>query len=181
MSEEFISPFRLIDVQIIKMSYEVDLDRVEKVRNSENPIQFEVGFSVVRAEGDNSHDAALEVFFGMKTEIRPEKESGIKKAKPIATVAVQARGIVVGKFKDEISHEEKELLLRANGVSLLYGEVRGYVSTITSVSPIKRIELPGINPLAIAEDSLLSQEKNKEKGFGRQHAKRAYMGNTENV
>lgn len=153
MSKELLSPFRLVDVQIIGLNYEVDLDLVEKPISSERPIQIEASFSEYGGQ-DTTENAALELMLNIKTAINPERQNKRKKVSPIASIDVQARGIVSCLFKEGTPEDEKELMLRANGVSLLYGEMRGHVSTVTSLSPIGRIELPGINPLAIAMDSL---------------------------
>ena len=156
MSANNFSPFQLEDAQIVEMQFSVDLEQIEKQVGNES--RFSLQIEVL--EGSTEEDSLEEkrqITLGISLDTYPQKKDKRKKPKQITRMSILARGLVLAVFDADISGEERELALRANGISLLYGIIRGYVSTVTALSPLGKLMLPSINPLAVAEESLLKQ------------------------
>ncbi len=73
---------------------------------------------------------------------------------------------IVGFFTigDQIPPEKVELQTRVNGVSVLYGILRGLVANVTGSFPVGKLVLPTVMPQDIVNDveRRKAEERNKE-------------------
>jgi hypothetical protein len=62
-------------------------------------------------------------------------------------------------FPDHMDVDAKNRMVNLNGPAILYGVARGIVGSVTGLAPTRRIILPSVNIISIAEQ----QEKRKAK------------------
>jgi preprotein translocase subunit SecB len=62
-------------------------------------------------------------------------------------------------FPTEVDAEDRQMLVRVNGINLLYGTLRGILANMSGVFPSERLVLPAINPMDIVQQ--VETRKNK--------------------
>ncbi len=79
-------------------------------------------------------------------------------------------------FPDELSEEDREKIVRYNGVALLYGVLRGQIASMTGSFPNGKLNLPTIMPQDIVnmvEGKKSEQTKGKKKPAKKSAKKKA--------
>ena len=147
--KEVFSPIHLKDTQLVKFLMDVDIASADLP--FENEVKFEISGTNTRHEVDDNGLDSCEYVLLVVFERYPDKGKKIRRKKPSFKIEVAARGIVETRFGDAQDEDKKDQVLRANSISLLYGEVRSYVTLMTSASPAGKIILPTIDPWNLAE------------------------------
>lgn len=74
--------------------------------------------------------------------------------------AMEAEIVGFFRFDEDESKEKMDALIRLNGVSILYGILRGIVATVTGVFPTGKFLLPTVMPREIVEHAEKAKPKN---------------------
>ncbi len=136
-----LSPLQLKDIQIIKFSVEENL-------KGEKKFNIDIDFEPVKVNIDEKEYDGLVVF--LKVNDRNRK----------AKLKVKTEVLVVFEFEEDLSKEKKAQLLLYNGLSIIYGFLRGLIFQKCSyIKPTDRL-LPSINLLDVIERKIKNKDKN---------------------
>jgi HTH-type transcriptional regulator/antitoxin MqsA len=151
MSENVLSPFNLVDTQILEFRMCIDAQRIGQRRDEMN---LSVTSEYIPIKIDEEGDAGqinLAISFDMYPELKPGRK---RKQKAIVSLSVTMRCLVKAIFEQDTPDIDKERMFKANGISFLYGEARTHVAAMTSLSPAGKITLPAISPIIIVENEM---------------------------
>ena len=136
----FFSPIKLLYCHVMESHVRVSEEGPEGDREAR--LTLETGDPMMeRAEnGDTVLRSELTVDLSLRSRDTDEE---------LFAVHVRAQGAVGTEGRQaELLGDQTELTLRANLISLLYGEMRTYVEVLTGMSPMGRFTLPTIDPYA---------------------------------
>lgn len=130
-----LSPLQLKDIQIIKFSIEENI-------KGEKKFNIDIDFEPVKVNFDEKEYDGLLVFLKVNNRNREVK------------LKVDTKVLAVFEFNKDLPDEKKARLLLFNGLSIIYGFLRGLIFQKCSyLNPTDRL-LPSINLLEIIESKL---------------------------
>ena len=138
-----LSPLQLKDIQIIKFSVEENL-------KGEKKFNIDIDFEPVKVNIDEKEYDGLVVFLKVNNRNRKVR------------LKVDTEVLAVFEFDEGLSKEKKAQLLLYNGLSIIYGFLRGLIFQKSSyLKPTDRL-LPSINLLDIIERKIKSKNKDRK-------------------
>lgn len=153
--DELMSAAVLTDMQLIKFLMDVDPAKINYSFMDES--KFEISGIYTRRKANDKGQDSCEFTLLVGLEKYPDNGKKNKKRKPSLKTEIVVRGIVAIRFDEGHDEDEKDQILCANIISLLYGEVRSHTMLMTSVSPAGKLILPAIDPWVLAERVLRAE------------------------
>ncbi len=129
------SQLQLEDIQIKNFSLEENLE-------GQNRFKIDIDFDPVIVETDNGK------FDGLLVHIRINDRARNVKLKAKAEI------LAIFKFTEELDEEKKARLLLYNGLSIVYGFVRGIIFQKCSYLPPKDRIIPSVNIAQLIEETI---------------------------
>ncbi len=152
-----LSPYQLIDIQLVESSMVVDVELLEIPTDTERPLDIRCSYkSLELNEGRNVGEQTMCVDY---TVYHRRLKGSRKKPRPVVTLRVVLRGLVTAKFEEHMKEEERNHLLKVNAISLLYAEARSHLLAITALSPVGKVLLPPIDPYALVDEESYSNRQ----------------------
>ncbi len=129
------SQLQLEDIQIENFSLEENLE-------GQNRFKIDIDFDPVIVETDN------EKFDGLLVNVKINDRARNVKLKAKAEI------LAVFKFTEELNEEKKARLLLYNGLSIVYGFIRGIIFQKCSYLPLKDRIIPSVNIAQLIEETI---------------------------
>jgi len=138
-----LSPLQLKDIQITKLNVEENI-------KGEKKFNIDIDFEPVKVNIDEKEYDGLVVFLKVNNRNRKVR------------LKVDTEVLAVFEFDEGLSKEKKAQLLLYNGLSIIYGFLRGLIFQKCSyLKPTDRL-LPSVNLLEIIDKKIESKNKNKK-------------------
>jgi hypothetical protein len=149
MSGKHLSPFTLADSQLLELKVVVDIQSAG-ITSCDDTMDI----STLYLPLETSKDGKDVGQFNLKVDYRLYPSTSGKrkrKPKPLIDLSIVLRCVITAKFDDNIPKKEREFLLKANALSILYGEARTHLASLTALSPSGKVMLRTIDPFAVIE------------------------------
>jgi hypothetical protein len=148
MNKELLSPFEFADSQLLDLKIAIDPQSTEMARGDDS-MNISVGYIPIdTGEDENTGQFNLKVGFKSYPKTKGKRK---RKPKPFIDLSIELRCLVKTRFNDAVPETERNLLMKVNALSLLYGEARTHLAALTALSPAGKVMLKTIDPFEVIE------------------------------